>query len=85
MTDTADNGWHLDKRVPIAIIILVFMQAFSGATLIIRMDARVSHLEQQDIENKKVNRIVYEMNADIRNIKDSLRRIENAVTVNGQH
>lgn len=46
MTDPL-RGWHLDKRVPLAIIFAIAMQTVGLVVWATRLDARVSALEAQ--------------------------------------
>lgn len=43
--DEKDRAWHLDKKVPIALIIAILMQTATAAAYITRMDSRLSELE----------------------------------------
>jgi len=74
------ESWHLDKKVPVSIILVLLGQMLIGAWVAGDMSSRLVALESQDEENREVNKIVYGMEADIQNIKDSLLRIERAVT-----
>ena len=40
------SGWHLDKKVPISIIVAMFVQFGAGLWFISRLDARVISLEE---------------------------------------
>ncbi len=59
MTDPATHSWHFDKRVPIALIVTLFLQA---AGLIIwgtRIDSRVGTLEEvSDARSPLVDRFL---------------------------
>lgn len=80
------ESWHLDKKVPVSLIAVVLFQLVAWVWVAADMNSRIAHLEELDMENRKVNRIVYGMQADITNIKGSLVRIEEAVTrENGSH
>ena len=41
----AENSWHLDKKVPIAIIFAILMQTVGIVWWASQMDSRVAHLE----------------------------------------
>ncbi|WP_336801581.1 hypothetical protein [Kaistia sp. MMO-174] len=43
--DPASSGWHLDKRVPIALIVTLLLQAAVGLIWASKLDARVASLE----------------------------------------
>ena len=45
----AMQGWHLDKRVPIAIILAIVMQSVGLIIWAVRLDARVTTLEADKI------------------------------------
>lgn len=40
-----DRAWHLDKKVPIALILTILMQTIIAAAYITRMDSRLGELE----------------------------------------
>ncbi len=52
MTD--DNQWHLDKRVPIALIVTIAMQSAVIIWWASQIEARVNGLEQTDAERATV-------------------------------
>lgn len=79
MSTTEDNSWHLDKKVPISLIFAISVQLLAWVWVASGMNTRIEHLEERDAENREVNKIVYGLQADIQNIKDSLTRIERAV------
>lgn len=74
-----DDSWHLDKKVPISLIFAISVQLLAWVWVASGMNTRIEHLEERDAENREVNKIVYGLQADIQNIKDSLTRIERAV------
>jgi hypothetical protein len=39
------NGWHLDKRVPVAIILVLIGQIFGFGYIYASLETRVAHLE----------------------------------------
>ena len=47
-----DNGWHLDKRVPITLILTLLIQAAAGLWFAAKMDARVIALEEGRVEQR---------------------------------
>lgn len=71
--DPAATGWHLDKRVPIALILTIL---FQGAALIVwgaRIDARVTQLESKAIaEVDQPSRIV-RLETKMEGMQDSLK------------
>lgn len=48
-----DTGkWHLDKRVPVTLIITLLLQAAAGLWFAAKMDAHVAALEESRIEQR---------------------------------
>lgn len=47
MRRQTDEPWHLDKKVPIALIFAILIQTVAAAAYIIRMDGRIETLERQ--------------------------------------
>ena len=48
-----NQHWHLDKRVPLAIILGFIIQTIYFTIFITKLDSRVSTLELNDIETRK--------------------------------
>lgn len=48
-----DNAWHLDKRVPVAIIITLITQLIGVAVLASKLDSRVEALEKSDARHER--------------------------------
>lgn len=46
MTDETESGWHLDKRVPIALIVMIFVQTSGMIWWAATTSARVDELEK---------------------------------------
>lgn len=48
-----DNHWHLDKRIPIAIVFAFILQTIYFTVFITKLDSRVAVLEDDKIEIRK--------------------------------
>ncbi len=46
VVDPAGGEWHIDKRVPVALIVTLLFQAAVGLIWATRLEARVGYLEQ---------------------------------------
>ncbi len=53
-TDNA-SGWHLDKRVPIALILALGVQVMAGVWAAATLSARVDAIETWVADNKRVS------------------------------
>ncbi|MCP4386532.1 MAG: hypothetical protein GY798_34835 [Hyphomicrobiales bacterium] len=42
------SGWHLDKRVPLAMIFAIIVQTIGLVVFVARLETRVAHLEAND-------------------------------------
>jgi hypothetical protein len=49
MADTSDSGWHLDRKVPIALIIAIATQIITFIWWAAQASARLDNLEKQTI------------------------------------
>jgi hypothetical protein len=49
MADLTDTGWHLDKRVPITILMAISAQAVGAVWWASRIDARLERLEASQV------------------------------------
>lgn len=45
MGDDQDSRWHLDKKVPVGIIITLFIQFMGGAWFMSKLESRILALE----------------------------------------
>lgn len=49
--DAPAEGWHLDKKVPIGIVLAILTQTVSFTWFMGKQDARISLIEQSRIEH----------------------------------
>lgn len=54
MPQSSDRQWHLDRKVPIAIIGALVMQSLALGWYASSLDSRVTHLETYVAETKQV-------------------------------
>lgn len=50
-----DNHWRLDRRVPLAVILAMILQAVAALVWATKLDARVAVLEETRVENRMVS------------------------------
>lgn len=76
MTDMDRRGWHLDKGVPIAVIITVIVLAVGGMRHLGKQDERLSNVELT-IEHLKQSRVSDQVRAEKKfdELKTDLRLI----------
>ena len=48
-----DNAWHLDKKVPIAMIFAIVGQLAGFAWIASKLDSRVESLEKSDVRHER--------------------------------
>lgn len=53
---SSDGNWHLDKKVPIALILAILAQTFAAGVMLSRMDSRIAALELSDQVSHTENR-----------------------------
>ena len=87
----ATEEWHLDKKVPISIIVALALQTlgfiYFGTAWKTEVDFRVTNLERLNEERKSQEGRIITMEQQLRYITDSLGRIEaklESVAGNGQ-
>lgn len=72
--------WHLDKRVPVTIIVALLLQTmgfvYVGTTWKTETDFRLANLENQNEERKSQEGRIIVMEQQLRYITESLGRIE---------
>ena len=47
------ESWHLDKKVPVAIIVTLILQIFGAAWIASKLDSRVEALEKSDVRHER--------------------------------
>lgn len=83
--------WHLDKKVPVTIIVALVLQTlgfiYVGTAWMTEVDFRINNLEQLNNDRKSQEGRIIAVEQQLNHITDSLKRIEakleGAVT-NGQ-
>ncbi|HHN67529.1 MAG TPA: hypothetical protein ENK15_05775 [Thermopetrobacter sp.] len=77
MAGFEDNRqWHLDRRVPISLIVAIVMQTVAAAWWAASMQARIEALERSaNASDGQRDRIV-RLESDIAYIKSAIERIE---------
>ena len=76
----AEEEWHLDKKVPVGIIVALGLQTLAfiyiGTAWKTEVDFRVNNLERLNEERKSQEGRIITMEQQLRYITDSLGRIE---------
>lgn len=75
------NGWHLDKRVPVALIIVLMLQligaVWSFATLTSKVDTNTTNIARaENALNARIDRSEQTATNRYQDIAQALRRIE---------
>lgn len=73
------SRWHLDKRVPIALILTIMMQTIGVVWYVSKLDSRIIALEIFAADNKGLLTDSAVLRTRLDNIERSLLRIEKAV------
>ena len=67
-SDPDDNQWHLDRRIPIAIVAAIVVQTASIMFWVGSIDTRVSMLERSQAANMDVRERVIRMEEQLKHI-----------------
>ena len=70
-----DNHWHLDKRIPIAIVFAFILQTIYFTIFLTKLDSRVSTLEATSVDVRKTIQDMAEIRVHQQYIKDELKEI----------
>ena len=77
MPVTIEEGdWHLDKKVPITLIVAIGVNAMAGIWYASKLDNRVANLESTTVEFKMT---ANQAGRDARDNNDRLIRVEDAL------
>ncbi len=75
MDQNQEASWHLDKKVPVTLIIVLAVQLVGGGMMMARMEARITDAISTNIEQSD----------DIKVLRDEAQRMAvGAATVNAQ-
>ena len=77
--DPASMSWHLDKRVPIALIVTIVLQTVGAVWFASALYARVEFLEQRVIASAPHSDRLTRVEVRIENIAESIGRIEHLI------
>jgi len=77
-----DKHWHLDRRVPLAIIIALIFQTMGAVWWASKLDSRVAILEQWVSNNTSVAERLSVIETGQRWIKDALSEIKESIRRN---
>jgi len=75
--DPASESWHLDKRVPIVLIITLTLNSALGIWYASKLDSRVGFLEFQQNQLVNIPLELGQMKEQLRSIDHSVERINN--------
>ena len=71
--------WHLDKRIPIALILALIGQTFGMGWWASSISERVASLEQSKVEARALAIDIAVIRANVESIKDVVRRLERQI------
>lgn len=88
------ENWHLDKRVPITLVVTIVLQTFAVGWFISSINSRVESIESKTLRLETVfdlRRTIVDRNTvkvaviqeSLSNIEESLRRIEKGLQEKG--
>lgn len=75
-SDQLDNHWHLDKRVPLSIIVALILQSIYFTIFLTKLDGRVGVLEKDSVEVHRVIKNMAEIRIHQRYMADKLDKID---------
>jgi len=80
MGEHEDHQWHLDKKVPVGIIMAIILQTLGfvaiGSAWRADVDSRLSQLERNDVDRKPQEARLIRLEEKLLGIANSLARIE---------
>ena len=75
-SDPASNGWHLDRRVPLALIVTLLLQTAGMVWWAANLSARVVELERKQAKMEARGDRITRLEANQVHISSTLTRIE---------
>lgn len=73
---TEDGRWHLDKKVPIALIVAILIQTGTGVWWLSSINSRVVSLEARNAAASDQPGRIIRVETQIENMNTLMRRIE---------
>lgn len=71
-----DERWHLDKKVPLGIILALMLQSAGILIWAVKLDARVEALEIASLSSRQYEGRIISLEVTLRTTNDLLRRVE---------
>ena len=71
-----DSSWHLDKRVPVALIITILSGYAGGIWWASEMNARLSYIERYQVQSQGDSGQIIQIKEQLRGIERIVSRLE---------
>ena len=71
-----DNQWHLDKRVPIALIVTLILTSASGIWFVAEINSRLSYIERSIAQSQSDSGQIIQIKEQLRGIERIVQRLE---------
>lgn len=78
-TRAYDSNWHLDKKVPIVLILAILGQGIGFVWLAAKFDARLENVERTQTASSPQGDRITRMEVKVENIERGVFRIENVL------
>ena len=75
--DPAGGSWHLDKRVPVALILAIALQSFTAIWWAGRIDSRVDSIERRQEQQAPQGDRIVRLETRMENIAEYILEIRN--------
>ena len=76
MPDNRDSQWHLDKRVPVALIITMLSGYAGGIWWISEMNSRMNNIERAQLQSSGDSGQIIRFDERLRSIERVITRLE---------
>lgn len=74
------GSWHLDKNVPITIIVTLLLQSAGGLWFVSKLDSRIEYLERARLEQQNVDAAQdTRLNDTVRTIREDVRDLNSKI------
>ena len=83
-TETKAEGWHLDKRVPIATLFVLLIQIMAGVAWVTNTDARLKSVELAIEKSSEDEARLIRLEENQKYTLDAIRRVEKALDKNNE-
>ena len=72
MSEYDDTHWHLDRRIPVTLLVMLFLQMVGAIIWATQLDARVNRVEAQAEGSADIGETIARMDERLNNMRQDI-------------